>query len=63
MRRFQVLQVTETFVAQAAAIAAFIMVAAVVLGLDRPARAAQRLAPEAVRTFICAAASCKAPGF
>ncbi len=62
MSRFRAPRISETFIAQAAAISAFIMVALVVLGFAHPVKAAQRHTPMAAQSVMCMSVSCSPPG-
>ena len=62
MRRFRALRITETVIAHAAAVSAFIMVALVVIGLAQPVRAGQRPMPESVHNVTCETVSCRPAG-
>jgi hypothetical protein len=62
MRRFRALRINETFLAQAAAVSAFIMVALVVSGLGHPVRAGQRPTFEGVHNVGCQTVSCRPNG-
>ena len=62
MSRFRTPRISETFIAQAAAISAFIVVALVVLGFAHPVKAAQRQTPRGAQDVMCKSVSCRPPG-
>ena len=63
MRRFRAPRINESFIAQAAAVSAFIMVALVVSGVAHPVRADQHPMLESVHNITCPTVPCRPTGF